>query len=186
MEEMAAILSLSGESDGHVDDSIDHAELVIDLFDRLQGRLLLYIRAFGLSEQDSEDVLQETFLSLFLHLSRRRSKENLHGWLFRVAHNLAIKSRVKSHREAARGVDRAPCEAVDSSPCPHRLLEMKEARRRYGAILEALPEQDRRCLLLRAEGLKYREIARASGLSLGSVAASLSRSLARLARAAGR
>jgi RNA polymerase sigma-70 factor (ECF subfamily) len=40
--------------------------------------------------------------------------------------------------------------------------------------------------MLRAEGLKYREIAALVGISLGSVANSVSRSLARLARAAGR
>jgi RNA polymerase sigma-70 factor (ECF subfamily) len=51
------------------------------------------------------------------------------------------------------------------------------------AILRALPEQDRRCLYLRAEGLRYREVGEVLGMSLGSVAASLERSLARFQRA---
>jgi len=45
-----------------------------------------------------------------------------------------------------------------------------------------LPEEDRRCLVLRAEGLRYREIASVLEISLGSVALSLERSLTRLAR----
>ena len=53
-------------------------------------------------------------------------------------------------------------------------------------MLEALPEQDQRCLILRAEGLKYREIAEILGISLGSVSMSLARSLARMTRAEGR
>jgi len=38
---------------------------------------------------------------------------------------------------------------------------------------------------LRADGLRYREISQAMGMSLGSVAASLARSLAKLTRADG-
>ena len=43
-----------------------------------------------------------------------------------------------------------------------------------------LPEQDRRCLYLRAEGLRYREISTILDMSLGSVSLSLERSLARM------
>jgi len=46
-----------------------------------------------------------------------------------------------------------------------------------------LPEQSRRCLFLRAEGLRYREIAQVLDMSLGAVSLSLARSLARIARA---
>ncbi len=51
------------------------------------------------------------------------------------------------------------------------------------AVVKALPEQDRCCLALRAEGMPYREIAGVLGISLGSVAASLERSIAKLKRA---
>jgi RNA polymerase sigma-70 factor, ECF subfamily len=48
------------------------------------------------------------------------------------------------------------------------------------AVLRALPEQDRCCLSLRAEGLRYREIAAALGISLGAVSIALTRALARI------
>ena len=54
------------------------------------------------------------------------------------------------------------------------------------AVVGALPEQDRACLDLRAEGLRYREIAQVLGMSLGAVSMSLARSMARIARAAER
>jgi len=47
-------------------------------------------------------------------------------------------------------------------------------------VIRALPPRDRRCLLLRAEGLRYRDIADTLGMSLGGVAKSLARSIARL------
>jgi RNA polymerase sigma-70 factor (ECF subfamily) len=58
--------------------------------------------------------------------------------------------------------------------------------KRLRAVVAALPEKDQHCLRLRAEGLRYREIATVLGMSLGAVSISLTRSLARLARADGR
>jgi RNA polymerase sigma-70 factor (ECF subfamily) len=46
-----------------------------------------------------------------------------------------------------------------------------------------MPEADRNCLLLRAEGLRYREIADALGMSLGAVSKSIARSFEKLNRA---
>jgi DNA-directed RNA polymerase specialized sigma24 family protein len=59
-------------------------------------------------------------------------------------------------------------------------------RLRRGKSRQALPEQNRWCLYLRAEGLRYREIAEVLDISLGSVSLCLERSLARIARAAER
>jgi len=50
-------------------------------------------------------------------------------------------------------------------------------------VLRALPANDRRCLYLRAEGLRYRQIADATGMSLGAVAKSLARSIGRMVSA---
>ena len=78
--------------------------------------------------------------------------------------------------------------AADLDGLPHPTLNPEEElandrkQRQFSSILQALPEQDRRCLYLRAEGLRYREIAEVLGMSLGSVAASLARSLARFQR----
>jgi RNA polymerase sigma-70 factor (ECF subfamily) len=58
-----------------------------------------------------------------------------------------------------------------------------QRQQRLSSVVDALPEQDRLCLRLRGEGLRYREISQTLGISLGSVSLSLTRSLARLMRA---
>ena len=70
--------------------------VVVDLFDQFQERVVHYVLTFGLPLPDAEDVVQETFLSLFHHLELGRSRSNLNGWIFRVAHNLALKRRRSS------------------------------------------------------------------------------------------
>jgi RNA polymerase sigma-70 factor (ECF subfamily) len=57
---------------------------------------------------------------------------------------------------------------------------------RVTAVICALPELDRRCLFLRAEGLHYRAIAEVLDISLGAVSISLARSLTRISRSAER
>lgn len=166
-----------------------HSELesvVIRLFDQFQGRVLSYILNCGLPFHDAEDVVQETFLALFRHLELGRPRSNLNGWLFRVAHNLALKRRTKNQATERNLIDEG---MLAQQPCPSPNAEeeflFSQTQQRLRAVFEALPEQDRRCLYLRAEGLKYREIADVLGISLGGVSLSLSRSLARIMRATG-
>ena len=161
---------------------------MIALFDQFRDRLLRYLLTFGLTVADGEEVVQETFLALFQHLERGRSRENLHAWLFRVAHNLALRRRYRLRRDVEVAHEDATREvvAVDPAPSPEDRVLNAELRERLLAAVDALPEADRRCLWLRAEGLRYREIAQVLEMSLGSVAASLGRSLARMARVAER
>ena len=162
-------------------------EDVVALFDQFREPLLRYLSTFGLALADSEEVIQEVFLSLYQHLHRDKSRENLRGWLFRVAHNLALKRRYRTRRDlAVWGEAGAEDVAIDPDPNPEDRLVNSQTQRRLLAVVQALPEQDRKCLSLRAEGLRYREIAEILDMSLGAVSLSLARSLARMARSAER
>jgi RNA polymerase sigma-70 factor (ECF subfamily) len=155
---------------------------VINLFDQFRDPLLRYVLSFGLSVHDAEEVTQDVFLALFRHLQRGKSRHNLRGWIFRVAHNLALKQRAANKRlPDTLDADVTTAHAQpDATPNPEEQMTADQTLQRLRTVLRALPEQDRCCLSLRAEGLRYREIAAALGISLGSVALSLTRSLARL------
>ena len=155
-------------------------EEVVALFEQLRSPLLRYLLSFGVSIADAEEIVQEVFLALFKHLQRGGSRANLHGWIFKVAHNLGLKNRAKARYQFHSALDAEPCE---SSPDPEERLADLQRQDRLLAVVKALPELDQCCLTLRAEGLRYREIAEALGISLGAVANSLEKSLSRLSRA---
>jgi RNA polymerase sigma-70 factor (ECF subfamily) len=161
---------------------------VMELFEQFRTPLLRYTLSFEIPLHDAEEVVQETFLSLFRHLQRGRSRRNLRGWIFRVAHNLALKQLYANQRSHSKTVpDLAIAEEqCDPSPGPEEQLSSAQRRHRLSAVVRVLPEADQGCLRLRAEGLRYREIASVLGMSLGAVSQSLTRSLARLIRADGR
>jgi RNA polymerase sigma-70 factor (ECF subfamily) len=159
---------------------------VIVLFDEYRDRLLSFVTAFSLTGHDAEEVVQEVFLSLFRHLIAGKSRANLRGWIFRVAHNLALKQRYANQQRQKRIESEEFVEKplYDPSPTPEEHAVSAQQRQRMLSVVNALPEQDRLCFMLRAEGLRYREIAHVLGISLGSVALSLTRSMGRLMRAA--
>jgi RNA polymerase sigma-70 factor (ECF subfamily) len=159
-----------------------HDEVLL-LFDSCGPGLIRYVRSLGVEPAAAQDVTQEVFLALFHHLRLGRPRDNLRGWLFKVAHNLALKHRQKTKRRDAGLVFDADLAAlvVDPSLDPEQRLAEEERQARLRAVVRVLPERDRQCLSLRAEGLRYRDIADVLGISLGSVAKSVSRSLARLA-----
>lgn len=161
---------------------------VVELFEELRNRLLRYLLALGLSAHDGEEIVQESFLLLFQHLRQGKPRQNLRGWVFRVARNLALKQRAANQLQLQQVVEfdeGLPEQHADRNANPEEQLQNRRRQRRLLAVVRALPERDQSCLAMRAEGLRYREIAEALGISLGSVAASLARSLGRLSRADG-
>ena len=161
---------------------------VMRLFDEFRAPLLRYGLSLGVSVHDAEEVVQETFLALFQYLRQGRPRGNLRGWLFRVTHNLALKRSYASRaaRDCTEQGEWTQAEPADPAPTPEEQICEMQRRRHLLAVVAALPQTDQSCLRLRAEGLRYREIAAVLGISLGAVSISLARSFARLIRADGR
>jgi RNA polymerase sigma-70 factor, ECF subfamily len=160
---------------------------VMNLFEEYRNPLRRYVLSFGLPEHDAEEVTQEVFVSLFRHLQLQNSRQNVRGWIFRVAHNLTLKQREANQksRETMASDWTIAARQSDPAPNPEERVVFKQRQRRVRAVLYALPEEDQCCLRLRSEGLRYREVAAAVGISLGAVSISPTRSLARLVRADG-
>lgn len=170
---------LSSETESPAAKSLE--DEVVALFDHLRRPLLRYLLAIGMRVQDAEEIAQEVFLALFEHLRAGKSRASLNAWVFRVGHNLGLKRLTSTRRQVDSEAD-----LVDRAPSPEDHAVSGQQRKRLLAVVEALPEADRRCLYLRSEGLRYREIAEILGMSLGAVSNSLTRSLERIARAGGR
>ncbi len=163
-------------------------EKTVRLFDEVRIPLLRYLSAFPLALPDAEDVIQEAFLALFQQWRRGKSHHNVRGWLFRAAHNLAVKKNVRSRSDRDKTGSLIAVEelAIDPALNPEDRFVLNQTQKRLMSVVRALPQQHGWCLYLRAEGLRYREIAEVLDMSLGAVSLSLERSLGLIARAARR
>jgi RNA polymerase sigma-70 factor, ECF subfamily len=157
---------------------------VLALYDDHASGLLRYARSFGLTEEGAEDVVQDAFVALFRHLVAGRPRHSLTGWLFRVTRNLALKQHRRAGILLADFLSDLLLERlVDPADTPEERMVFDQRSRRLRSVVRALAPRDRRCVYLRSEGLSYRDIASALGMSLGGVAKSLARALGRLTSA---
>ena len=160
-------------------------EEVTAFFDELHDPLIRYLMSFRLGVHDAEDVIQDVFLVLFKHLQANKPRANLRGWVFRVAHNLGLKRQRKIRDSRLQNYEETLFPPASGLNPEEELLHVQRTKRLM-AIVHALPDRNRHCLFLRAEGLRYREIAHVLGISLGSVANALEQSLKRLSDAESR
>src|SRR5215471_8339494 len=133
---------------------------VTDLYRELREPLLRYLVCLGLSRDEAQDVVQDAFLSLHRHLASGGSQENIRGWVFRVAHNQARNRQGSYQRRFGESLDVDKQAPVDKST-PERMVLEKERYRRLEQAIRLLTDTERECLLLRASGLRYREIGEA-------------------------
>lgn len=130
--------------------------------------------------QDAEDVVQETFLKLLRHLEARGDTTNVRGWLFTVAAH-AARDRQRGRR---RWIAWRP---THDAGVPPPVLPDEDGRlKRAREALRRLPRRDRLLLVLRAQGLSYRDIAAAARLEPASVGRLLARAVDRWEAATGR
>src|ERR1700680_861217 len=150
------------------------------LYRELRKPLLRYLVCLGLSSDEAQDVVQDAFLSLQRHLASDGKQENIRGWLFRVAHNQARNRQTSYHRRFSEPLDGDMDFLADNATPEQRVLE-KEKFRRLAAAIRLLTESERECLLLRAGGLRYREIGEVLGMAVSTVGDTVERAIKKLA-----
>jgi RNA polymerase sigma-70 factor (ECF subfamily) len=156
---------------------------IINLYVHVRPSLYAYLSTLGLVSTEAEDVIQEGFFRLVRDLSAGSEVRNPRGWLFRVAHNLAM----DVYRSADR--DGAVCsenllpilrEQVDPKPDPEEAYSQQEKRRYLNSAIQNLTSQQRNGLLYRAEGMSYQDIGVILGVSTQRAAFLVQRSLEHL------
>lgn len=124
----------------------------------------------------AEDVTQEVFLKLYQHMGSIQNEEHVRPWLLRVATNTALNTIRGRSRAGAREEEFSVAAVVGSTPVGveadyDRRVEIEEARR----ALEEVREPMRSCLLLKQQGLSYREIAQALSINEANVGSLIAR-----------
>ena len=69
------------------------------LFDTFCGRLMTVCRRYGRTQQEAEDMLQESFIKIFSNLQSFNSTGSLYGWLKSITVNTSIKILQKRYNK---------------------------------------------------------------------------------------
>jgi RNA polymerase sigma-70 factor (ECF subfamily) len=157
-------------------------QTVLDYYDREHASLLRYVIFLGVDPETAREIVQDCFLKLHEHLRAGSDTSQLRAWLYRVAHNLARNARASaSATKTSPLVDLSPsAEPQSLEITPEQELLERERLRRLRRSIDGLSVAQRECLVLRSQGLKYREIAQVLNLSVSAVAENVQRALSRL------
>ena len=157
---------------------------IIECFARLRAPVYRYLIGIHIAPEEADELTQETFLRLYEQLRRGSRIENLRGWVFRVAHNLAVNGIKGRKHLAPMTVEQWECVVQtrsDPGPGPEEQLLDKEKMMRIHETISKLSPLQQQCLHLRVEGFRYREIAEILDLAVPTVAESLRRAIVKLA-----
>lgn len=141
------------------------------------------------NSQDAEDILQETFIKAYRHISNFDGRSNISTWLYRIATNEALmlirrKRPEEVSFEAPSAVEselQEPLQIVDWCCLPEEEFLSAESRARLDQAVDRLPASMKVVFILRdIEGLSTRETAQVLEISEMAVKTRLSRARLRL------
>ena len=148
----------------------------------------LAIKILG-NSQDAEDVLQETFIKAYKHLSGFNGRSKISTWLYRIATNEAL-MLIRRQKPGSVSIDepventdaeQEPLQIEDWCCLPEKELLSSEAQVYLDKAIEKLPASLRVVFVLRdIQGLSTLETAEVLDLSETAVKTRLSRARLRL------
>lgn len=139
------------------------------IWQRHLGMLKGVVLAILKNEADTEDVLQESFVKIWLRIGDLNSPDKFSGWIKTIARNKALDFR--KPKGPRREVGDPDCLATpDNSPSPLAALIRAEERERVRRAVDTLPEPERKTVTLHYfQDRRLREISGQTGLPIGSV-----------------
>jgi RNA polymerase sigma-70 factor (ECF subfamily) len=165
----------------------EHFRRLVDLY---YTPVYLVFAKRGLPPEDCLDLTQETFVGIYTGIGSFRREADFDTWLFKIAMNAfrkwlrwrgAGKRRGEEVSIDGEEGEEAAQVFVSPEPAPAEAALRRERSRVLREAMGKLPEQMRKCMLLRVEqDLTYREVAVVLRLSPETVKAHLFQARKRL------
>ena len=137
------------------------------IFRRYQLPLYVYVFELTRHEQESLDIVQETFIAAIRHIGSLREDAKMGSWLFGIAHQ---KWRQRGRKRTEVLFDEIPEAPDELEESPDDLLIRREQEAEFMNLLKQLPPPQHSVLLLHfIEDFPLEEIARITETQIGTV-----------------
>lgn len=134
-------------------------------------RLLRFFESLGADSKTAEDLCQELFLKLLRTQASYDERGQMHAYLFRMANHLWIDhSRLRRPLLTAEPSEEGLERLRERDPDPSIACENEESRARLREAMASLSPPQRAAFEMGViQGMRYRDIAAALGIPLGTV-----------------
>jgi len=120
-------------------------------------------------EAAAEEIMQDTFLKVWVNRDRLSGMDNPEGYLYRIAANLVLdhfRALALEHKILHRFQN---TKTVAADTDAQGKLDFRETQQLISQAVDQLPDQRKRIYSMRQEGLSYHEIAAKLGISSNTV-----------------
>ena len=134
-------------------------------YEQLTGHLLRLLKSTELVKE----VLQDTFMALWVHRTRVDENKSIKAYLFKIATNQAYNLFKRAAHDEKLKAHLSPTLEAGYNHVENYLLE-KECEQRLQKILQQMPAKQRDVYTLcRIEGKSYEEVSRELNISTGTI-----------------
>lgn len=140
------------------------------LFKHYYPLLRPFVWKFTQSQADTDEILQETFIRVWLSRDKIPGIENLHGWIFTIASRVCLtvlRGNLNNRKKMTALQQRTVARVVETPADSTQLAEI--ARLVTRAVSQMPPQRQRIYRMSREEGLKPAVIADKLSLSVSTV-----------------
>ena len=149
------------------------------LFNRYGDAIRRLFLQRSTSVEDTEDLLQETFIKVYINLHRYSSQYTFGQWVYTIARNTHID--FERRRQEDLSIDDKFSAPAASTPSPEESLISMQQRTQIEHYIECLPSQYRQLFKMRfLEDYSYDEIAEKLHLPMGTVKTQIHRARERM------
>ncbi len=139
---------------------------VFDHYRRLQSLL----RHRGRTPEETEDLIQETFLRVKIYLDQGHEIREPEAFLVRTALNLAHDARDHDRRDLYSSKPVEELCLLDTAPAPDEVLQAEQRLRQLEQALASTTEKTREVFFMhRLYGMTYEQIAAHFGVSPSAI-----------------
>jgi RNA polymerase sigma factor (sigma-70 family) len=137
---------------------------------KYKSRLYWHIRRLVLNHDDTDDVLQETFIKAWRYLENFRQESSLYTWLYRIATNNALTHLAKRKKEQSRVT--AFDENIADQFAGNANFDANKLEWKLQLAIASLPEKQRLVFNLRYyDEMPYEQISEVLETSVGGLKA---------------
>lgn len=134
-----------------------------NLYKKYSSKIFRVCFGYFNDTEKAKDVMQDTFITVFTNLNELKHKENIAGWIYRIASNKCLRQiENEKKKQLVREYSFFDHEEID----PH-LVETNFVR--LHRCIAELPDMDRLIIGFYLEDLKQDKIAEILGLSHSNI-----------------
>ncbi len=143
-----------------------------ELISVYKERLYWHIRNMVKDHDDTDDILQNTFVKIFRNIGQFKGDSKLYSWMYRIATNEAITFLNKKARRLHITSEELQNQIIDNLESDV-YFEGEEIQIKLQKAIATLPQKQQQVFNMKYfEELKYREMAEILGTSEGALKAS--------------